>query len=90
MVKGQRQGTRKSANSIVKELDAAIAMLTRARALAASNNGSPKAVSSTSQGRKAKRTLSAEAREAIAAAQRKRWAKVRRQKKFAQRGVLGK
>ena len=90
MVKGQIKGARKSTNSIVKELDAAIALLTRTRALAASIIGNPKAVSSTSQGRKAKRTLSTEAREAIAAAQRKRWAKVRRQKKLAQRGVLGK
>jgi hypothetical protein len=35
-----------------------------------------------------KRTLSADAREAIATAQRKRWAKVRRAKKKAARAAL--
>ena len=90
MVKEQRQRAPKSANSLVKKLDAAIALLTRARALAASKDASTKAGMVTSTGKRAKRTLSTEGREAIAAAQRKRWAKVRRQKKQAQRAAVAK
>jgi hypothetical protein len=37
-----------------------------------------------------KRSLSADAREAIAVAQRKRWAKIKRQKKQADRAALAK
>jgi hypothetical protein len=88
MPNGKRQNGRKSNSTLIKELDAAIALLTRARALAASNDASAKVVIRTSTGKRAKRSLSTEAREAIAAAQRKRWAKVRRQKKQAQRGAV--
>ena len=90
MVKGKRQSKRKSNGSLIKELDAAIALLTRARALAQSNGKGTKAVMPNSTGKPAKRKLSTEAREAIAAAQRKRWAKVRRQKKQAQRDTVAK
>ena len=90
MVKGKRQSERRSNGSLIKELDAAIALLSRARALASSNDTSTKAVKPNSTGKRAKRKLSTEAREAIAAAQRKRWAKVRRQKKQAQRGTVAK
>jgi hypothetical protein len=83
MVKGKRQSERKSNGSLIKKLDAAIALLTRARTLAASKDASAKAVMPASTGKRAKRKLSTEAREAIAAAQRKRWARVRRQKKQA-------
>ena len=90
MVKGKRQSERKSNSSLIRDLDAAIALLSRVRALALSDGTSTKAVKSTPTGKVAKRTLSTEAREAIAAAQRKRWAKVRRQKKQAQRAAVGK
>ena len=90
MVKGKRQSERKSNSSLIRDLDAAIALLSRVRALASSDGTSTKAVKSTPTGKAAKRTLSTEAREAIAAAQRKRWAKVRRQKKQAQRASVGK
>jgi hypothetical protein len=90
MVKGTRQSERKSNSSLIRDLDAAIALLSRVRALASSDDRNTKAVKLTSTGKTAKRTLSTEAREAIAAAQRKRWAKVRRQKKQAQRAALGK
>ena len=88
MVKGKRQSERKSSSSLIRDLDAAIALLSRARALASSDDTNTKAVKPPSTGKTAKRTLSTEARGAIAAAQRKRWAKVRRQKKQAQRGRL--
>ena len=83
---------RKPKGNLVKEIDAAIALLTRARALAVSA-----AVSETTTRQSAKpapaikqpiRVLSADARESIAAAQRKRWAKVRRAKKKAERAAL--
>jgi hypothetical protein len=94
MRKGQRKTVRKRPVSMIEELDAAIALLTRARALAASNgtsNGtSPKVAKPVSRAKGGKRTLSTEAREAIAAAQRKRWARVRRAKKQAQRTALTK
>ena len=90
MVKGKRQSERKSNRSLIKDLDAAIALLSRVRALASSDNTNRKAVKPTSTGKTAKRTLSTEAREAIAAAQRKRWAKVRRQKKQARRAAVAK
>jgi hypothetical protein len=72
MVKGKRQSERKNNGSLIKELDAAIAPLTRARALAATNDESTKAVIPTSTGKRAERKLSTDAREAIAAAERKR------------------
>ena len=90
IVKGKRQSERNSNGSLIRDLDAAIALLSRARALASSNDTSTKAVKPASTGKTAKRTLSTEAREAIAAAQRKRWAKVRRQKKQAQRAAVAK
>ena len=90
MAKGKRQSERKSNGSLIRDLDAAIALLSRVRALASSDDTNTKAVKSTPTGKTAKRTLSTEAREAIAAAQRKRWAKVRRQKKQAQRAAVAK
>src|SRR3954467_168104 len=90
MVRGKRQSERNSNGSLIRDLDAAIALLSRARGLASSNDTSTKAVKPASTGKTAKRTLSTEAREAIAAAQRKRWAKVRRQKKQAQRAAVAK
>lgn len=75
---------RKTESRLVRELDSAIALLTRVRALAATDSVSDLGASkSTSSAKRAKRELSTEAREAIAAAQRRRWAKVRRQKKKA-------
>jgi len=90
MVKGKRQSERRSNRSLIRDLDAAIALLSRVRALASSDDTNTKAVKPTSTGMTARRTLSTEAREAIAAAQRKRWAKVRRQKKQARRAAVAK
>lgn len=70
---------RKPKGDLVKELDAAIALLTRVRSLAAAVSEPKNSEKSTVKHEK--RTLSAEGREAIAAAQRKRWAKAKRQKK---------
>jgi len=85
----KEQVGRKTKGNLVKEIDAAIALLTRVRALAVSNTGSAETATvadkKTPAGKLPKRILSADAREAIAAAQRKRWAKVRRQKKQALR-----
>src|ERR1700749_2861793 len=63
MVKGKRQSERKSNSSLIRDLDAAIALLSRVRALALSDGTSTKAVKSTPTGKVAKRTLSTEARE---------------------------
>jgi hypothetical protein len=83
---------RRPEGNLVKEIDAAIALLTRVRALAAStavsDGTSRQAAKPTPVGKQAKRALSSEAREKIAAAQKKRWAKVRRQKKKAEREAL--
>jgi hypothetical protein len=83
---------RRPTGNLVKELDAAIALLTRARALAAStavsDGTSRQAAKQTSASKRAKQVLSSEAREKMAAAQKKRWAKVRRQKKQAERAAL--
>ena len=82
---------RKPKGNLVKELDAAIALLTRVRALAVSSAASDavshKPAKQVSAGKQPKRVLSATAREAIAAAQRKRWAKARRQKKKTERAA---
>jgi hypothetical protein len=90
MVKEQTGRTPKG--NLVKEIDAAIALLTRARALAVSaavsNATGRQAAKQTPASKQLKRTLSADAREAIGAAQRKRWAKVRLQKKRAERAAL--
>ena len=80
----------KPKGNLLKEIDAAIALLTRARALAAADGASPKAAKQIPAEKKTRRTLSADAREAIATAQKKRWAKVRRQKKQADRAALAK
>jgi hypothetical protein len=80
----------KPKGNLLKEIDAAIALLTRARALAAADGASPKAAKQVPTEKKTKRVLSADARKAIATAQRKRWAKVRRQKKQAERAALAK
>jgi hypothetical protein len=78
--------------NLLEEIDAAIALLTRVRALAVStavsDGTSRQAAKQVSAGKQSKRELSSEAREKMAAAQRKRWAKVRRQKKQAERTAL--
>ncbi len=88
----KKQTGRKPKGNLVKEIDAAIALLTRVRALAASaavSDGTTRqAAKQIPAVKQPKRTLSADAREAIATAQRKRWAKVRRQKKKAERAAL--
>ena len=90
MRKGKIQ--RATTGSLVTEIDAAIALLTRVRAMAVSNN-TPQGMITIAKkqavaSRPVKRALSAEAREAIATAQKKRWAKVRRLKKQAERAAL--
>ncbi len=83
---------RRPEGNLVKEIDAAIVLLTRVRALAVStgvSNGKNQQVSKqVSAGKQSKRVLSSEAREKMAEAQRKRWAKVRRLKKQAERAAL--
>lgn len=87
----REQTSRKPKANLVKEIDAAIATLTRIRVLAVASTGvAAKAQKQVSSVRPAKRLLSADAREAIANAQRKRWAKVRRQKKQAERATRSK
>jgi hypothetical protein len=75
--------------AIVMEIDAEIARLQQARELLAAvraagkrKPGRPAAASLPTNG-KTVRVLSAASRESIAAAQKKRWAKVRREKKAA-------
>jgi hypothetical protein len=85
------QTSRRPKGNLVKELDAAIAILTRIRVLAVADTGvAAKAQKQVPSARPAKRLLSADAREAIANAQRKRWAKVRRQMKQAERAARSK
>ncbi len=88
----KKQTGRKPKGNLVKEIDAAIALLTRVRGLAVSAAVSDatgrQAAKRTPASKQPKRTLSADAREAIGAAQRKRWAKVRRQKKRTGRAAL--
>ncbi len=83
---------RKPQRNLVKEIDAAIALLTRVRALAVSTAVSDGTTQQSAKpapaGKQPKRVLSADAREAIATAQKKRWAKIRRQKKKAERTAL--
>jgi hypothetical protein len=87
----REQTGRKPKGNLVKEIDAAIAILTRIRALTvADTNVAAKAGKQVPSAQPAKRLLSADAREAIANAQRKRWAKVRRQKKQAARAAVDK
>ncbi|MDR3723913.1 MAG: hypothetical protein P4K83_05425 [Terracidiphilus sp.] len=90
----KKQTGPKAKSNLVKELDAAITLLTRVRALAVAGETeettSPKATKTVGSKKTAKRVLSTSAREAIAAAQKKRWAKVRRQKKQAERAALAK
>ena len=86
----KKQIVSKPIGNLVKEIDAAIALLTRARALAATDGASPKAAKQAPAEKKTRRTLSADAREAIATAQRKRWAKIKRQKKLAERAAAAK
>ena len=88
----KKQTGRKPKGNLVEEIDAAIALLTRVRALAvsvsASDGAGRQAARQAPAGKQPKRTLSADAREAMATAQKKRWAKVRRQKKKAERAAL--
>jgi hypothetical protein len=87
----REQTSRKPKGNLVQEIDAAIASLTRIRALAVADiGGAAQAQKQVPSARPAKRLLSADAREAIANAQRKRWAKVRRQKKQAERAARSK
>jgi hypothetical protein len=79
---------RKPKANLVDQIDAAIALLSHARALAASDGSRSSAVKQAPAKKTTKRVLSKNAREAIAAAQRKRWAKVRREKKRAARATL--
>ena len=51
MVKGKRQSERKSNSSLIRDLDAAIALLSRVRALASSDDTNTKAVNPTSTGK---------------------------------------
>lgn len=67
-------------SELLTAVDSEIATLKQARALLAGNGHSTETV----RGPVKKRTMSAEARERIAAAQRKRWAK---QKKAAKKGA---
>ncbi len=75
---------RKPKGNLVQEIDAAIALLTRVRSLAIAGVAA-KADESPAKKQQSKRTLSPEAREAIAAGQRRRWAKVKRQQRQTQR-----
>jgi hypothetical protein len=90
----KKQTGPRAKGNLVKELDAAIALLTRVRALAVAGEteetASPKKTKTIASKKTVKRVLSTSAREAIAAAQKKRWAKVRRQKKQAERAALAK
>jgi hypothetical protein len=83
---------RKPQGNLVKEIDAAIGLLTRVRSLAvstaASGGTSRQAAKLAPASKQPKRVLSADAREAIATAQKKRWAKIRRQKKRAEQAAL--
>ena len=83
---------RATTGSLVTEIDAAIALLTRVRAMAVSND-TPQGMIAIAKkqavaSRPVKRVLSAEAREAMATAQKKRWAKVRRLKKQVERAAM--
>jgi hypothetical protein len=84
----KKQAGRKPKGNLLTEIDAAIALLTRVRALAASAEAGAQQTKQVPLKAQSKRTLSADAREAIATAQRKRWAKVRRAKKKAARAAL--
>ena len=88
----KKQTGRKPKGNLVEEIDAAIALLTRVRALAvsvsASDGAGRQAARQAPAGKQPKRTLSADAREAMATAQKKRWAKVRRLKEKAERAAL--
>jgi hypothetical protein len=76
-------------NHILNAIDEEIARLRQARALlggvgnATTRKTAKKASASASSEPKPRRKLSAKARQAIADAQRKRWAKVKSQKKAA-------
>jgi len=76
---------RKPKGNLLKEIDAAIALLTHVRSLVVSTAKSDESerANKTQSKKIKKRTLSPEGREAIVAAQRKRWAKVKRQKRQA-------
>jgi hypothetical protein len=78
---------RKPKGNLVEQIDAAIALLSHLRALAASEGSRSSTVKHAPAKKTTKRVLSKNAREAIAAAQRKRWAKVRREKKRAARAA---
>ena len=70
-------------SKIVEELDAEIGRLTQVRNLLAGGNGDNVPSLDVTRKPGKKRTLSAEARERIAAAQRARWAKKKKAAKKA-------
>ena len=80
-----KKAGRKPKVSLIKELDAAFALLTRVRslALAATESDESNSQDKKKDSKRPKRALSQEGREAIAAAQRKRRAKIKRQKRLA-------
>jgi hypothetical protein len=76
---------------ILNAIDEEIAMLRRARAILAEAGQAPAGKTAATAGKdKPRRKLSAKARKAIADAQRKRWAKVKSQKKAAAAATLAK
>jgi hypothetical protein len=66
---------------ILNAIDEELARLREARALLAENRGTALPKTAKSAAAPTRRTLSPKARRAIADAQRKRWAKARKQKK---------
>ena len=68
-------------DSILNEIDAEIARLQEAKKLLSSADGKFGKKSTTAAKKRSKRKLSPEARERIAAAQRKRWAAVKKSAK---------
>ncbi len=72
-----------SLKSLIAELDNEIARLRQARALLAGEDAAPKAAAAKGNGKIVKRVLSPEARQRIALAQKKRWAKTKRAKSKA-------
>jgi hypothetical protein len=79
-------------DQILNAIDEEIAKLRQARAILAESSNAPvrKTPTAAVTHKKPRRKLSAKARKAIADAQRKRWAKVRSQKKAALPAPAGK
>ena len=77
-------------DDILNAIDEEIARLRQARAMLTDSGDTSRASSSVPTKVKTPRKLSAKARNAIAEAQRKRWAKVKSQKKAAAPAATGK